>query len=95
MPDEGVVKRVVGLPIRIGGEEHTGWLPPGAATPLPTPIRDVVLDIEIQYDGDGYLLCYEAREGGFSGDTWHESLEDAELAAAESFGVQPSQWRAA
>ena len=36
---EMIVKRVVGLRIRIGGESHSGWLPPNAAQPLPTPTR--------------------------------------------------------
>ena len=42
-----IVKRVTGVPVRFGGEEHRGWLPAGAAVPLPTPVRDVLLDIEI------------------------------------------------
>ena len=86
------LKRVVELRVRIGGQQHSGWLPAGAATPLPTPVRDVLLDIEIQDDGSGYLLCYASRDGSAYGDTWHESVEAAEQAAAEYFGVQPSQW---
>ena len=88
-----IVKRVTGWPVRFGGEQHTGWLPAGAAVPLPTPILDVLLDIEIQYDGDGYLLCYSSHDGTVQGDTWHQSIVAAENTAAEDFGVQPSQWQ--
>ncbi|WP_169972917.1 hypothetical protein [Tautonia rosea] len=87
------VKRVVGLLVRIGGEQHTGWLPAGAAIPLPTPIRDVLIDIEVQFDGHGYLLCYQSRDGDVYGDTWHGTLSEAEQVAAECFGVEPSQWQ--
>ncbi len=86
------VKWIVGFPFRLGGEPHSGWLPPGAAIPLPTPVRDVLLDIDIQHDGGGYLLCYSSQDGTFSGDTWHQSIEAAEQAAKEDFGVQASQW---
>jgi hypothetical protein len=88
-----IVKQVVGLPVRISGEQHTGWLPSCAAMPLPTPVRDVLMDIEVHFDGHGYLLCYQSRDGGVYGDTWHESLAKAEQVASEYFGVQPSQWR--
>jgi hypothetical protein len=89
------VKRVSGLPFQLGGEEHSGWLPAGAAVPLPTPIHNVLLDVEIQFDGHGYLLCYSARDGSTSGDTWHQSLADAEQTAEEQFGIKPSQWQLA
>jgi hypothetical protein len=88
-----VAKRVLGLPVRIGGEQHSGWLPVRAAQPLPTPIRDVLMDIEIEFDGYGYLLCYQSRDGSVYGDTWHETLAEAEQTAANSLGVQPSHWR--
>jgi hypothetical protein len=88
-----VVKRIVGFPCRFGGEQHTGWLPAGAAVPLPTPVRDVLLDIEIEFDGYGYLLCYHSQDGTVHGDTWHQSLGDAEQSAAECFGVESRQWQ--
>ena len=58
-----IVKRVSGVPVKFGGESHSGWLPAGAAIPLPTPVLDVLLDIEIQFDGSGYLLCYSSQDG--------------------------------
>lgn len=87
-----VVKFIHGRPLRIGGEEHTGWLPPGAAKPLPTPVRDVLLDVEIRFDGSGYLLCYWSTDGTVFGDTWHESVSDAENAATDYFGIDGSEW---
>jgi hypothetical protein len=90
-----VVERVIGLPARICGDQRRGWGPAGAATPLSTPIREVLLDIEIQFDGIGYLLCCVSRDRDVYGDTWHESREEAEQAAAEGFGVQPHQWQLA
>ena len=89
-----VVKRITGMPFQFGGEKHSGWLPPNAAVPKPTPIQDVLLDVEIQFDGHGFLLCYSTQDGVISGDTWHESLSDAEQAAKEQFGIQASQWHA-
>jgi len=77
------------------GEEHTGLLPAGAAKPLPTPVRDVLLNVEIQFDGSGYLLCYSSTDGTVFGDTWHETLSDAERAATEYFGIDGSEWERA
>lgn len=88
-----VLKKITGHRVRVGGAQHSGWLPEGAATPLPTPVREVAFDLEIQFDGSGYLLCYASRTGDLYGDTWHETLEDAQEAAAEMFGAQPSQWK--
>lgn len=58
--------------------------------PLPTPIEDVILDIEIDFDGTGYLLCWQAREGDRCGD--FETLSQAEQTAFEDFGIIKSQW---
>jgi predicted secreted protein len=85
-------KRIVGLEIHLGGEEPTGWLPPGASKPLPTPVRDVLVDLTIEFDGSGYLLVCCAQDGSFCWDTWHESLADAEQAAADTYGVRAEQW---
>lgn len=89
-----VVKKVSGHVVRVGGDQHSGWLPEGASTPLPTPARAVAFDIEIQFDDSGYLLCYESREGDLYGDTWHPTLEEAEAEAAERFGVTADHWQA-
>lgn len=87
-----LIKRVRGVPFQFGGEEHSGWLPPGAAIPLPTPIVNVLLDVEIRFDGHGYSLCWLSQDGTIGSDLWLESLADAELVAAEDFGIAASQW---
>ena len=88
-----IIKRISGHKVRIGGTHHSGWLPEGAAHPLPTPVREVLFNLEIQFDGSGYLLCYVSQEGDLYGDIWHETLMDAEKAAAEDFGVKDNQWQ--
>ncbi|HZL90228.1 MAG TPA: hypothetical protein VFB96_17825 [Pirellulaceae bacterium] len=90
-----VVRYVRGLPFRFGGEEHSGWLPPGAATPLPTPVHDVLLNVEILSDGSGtgFLLDYYTDDGKFAFDDWFASLEEAEKAAMERFGIKADQWQ--
>ncbi len=92
MTGMAVIKRVTDVRVRFGGEEHSGWLPPGAAKPLPTPIEEVVVDLEIQSDGPGFLLCCEALDGRHSSDTWHASLAEALEAAREFFGIEPHDW---
>ena len=87
-----VVKRIDGLMIRMGGEPHSGWLPAGAAAPLPTPVRDVLMNFEILFDGVGYLFCYSSQEGAIMGDTWHETLVKAERQANLDFGIESRQW---
>lgn len=90
----GVVKRVAGHTVRVGGTQHSGWLPGGAAEPLPTPVRGVTFGIEIDFDGSGSLLCCRSTDGSLYGDTWHETPADAEEAAGELFGVRAEQWQA-
>ena len=90
-----IVKKITGHVARVGGTQHCGWLPEGAAAPLPTPARDVAFNLEIQSDGSGYLLCYASEAGALYGDTWHETLDEAEEQAAEWFGVSRDQWREA
>ena len=46
----------MGVPVRFGGEEHSGWLPANAATPPPTPVEDALVDFEIYELEDGYTL---------------------------------------
>ena len=88
----GSTRFIKNRPMTIGGEEHRGWLPAGAATPLPTPIRHLLFNFETQFDEDGYLLCYEATGGTVSGDTWHRTLSDAENAAQRWFGMAAHEW---
>ena len=79
----------------IGGETHTGWLPPNAAQPRPSPVREVEYNIEIEAEGDGFTLTYEATDGSGWSDTWHPTLEEAMEVAEEDFGVHRSEWQTA
>ncbi len=56
------VRFIKNRPMTIGGEEHTGWLPAGAATPLPTPVTPSTFQPVKSIDGNGYLLCHESTE---------------------------------
>ena len=51
-----VIKRLSAVPVRFGGEEHSGWLPTNAATPPPSPIEEALVDFEINEVEGGYLL---------------------------------------
>jgi len=88
-----LVKQVLGHHVTFGGEAHSGWLPDGATTPLPTPTHDVALDIEIRSEGGGYLLYWLSSDRVVAGDLWYQTLADAEQAATENFGVAPDQWQ--
>ena len=86
-----VVKQILGHHVRLGGQSHSGWLPAGATTPLPTATTDVAFNITIEFAGSGYVLCYASEDGALANDTLHQTLEDAEQAAAENFGVRADQ----
>jgi hypothetical protein len=88
-----VLKEIKNWKVIFGGEEHTGWLPAGATKPLPTLIQEIVLNITIEHDEPGYLLCYKSKDGDIYGDTWYETLEDAESGASEYFGINPDDWK--
>ena len=88
-----VVKQVLGHYVTFGGESHTGWLPERAAVPKPTPTTRVALDITIESEGGGYLLCWVSSDRAIGGDRWYQSLDDAERAASEDFGVAADQWQ--
>jgi hypothetical protein len=87
-----IVKQVRGRQFRFGGEEHQGWLPPNAALPKPTPIEESVLDIFIAKEGSGFLLYYKSRNTSHCGDTWHQTLADAEHEARGQFGIKSFEW---
>ena len=87
-----VVKRKRGWKVVVGGTQHSGWLPAGAAFPLPEPVREIELDIHIESGTDGYFLVYAATDGSIHGDTWHESQAEAESVALEELGIAASDW---
>ena len=87
-----VIKRLLAVPVRFGGEEHSGWLPANAATPRPTPVEDALVDFEIDEMEGGYILEWFSRNTSHHGDSWHETLEDALEQASIEFGVRPEEW---
>jgi hypothetical protein len=88
-----VFSKILSRKIRIGGEQHSGWLPEGFAIPLPTPVREVNMTFEITDDGGGnFLLLYCSEDRSVHGDTWHESIEEAKRAAGSYFGIQQTEW---
>lgn len=96
-----ILKKVENWPFTFGGVQHSGWLPPNAATPKPTPVEHVFLNVSIERVDGGYLLVWsDARaddagdpESQQNGDTWHQTIADAESAAADAFGITSEEWR--
>src|SRR3712207_514749 len=72
-----VIKRLSAVPIRFGGEEHSGWLPANTAAPPPTPIEEALVDFEISEVEGGYILEWHSRNTSHHGDLWDEMLEGA------------------
>ena len=49
--------------------------------------------VEIEIDDAGTCLMYRYGEGGvFSGDTWHETLENAKKQAAFEYDIDEDDW---
>ena len=90
-----VIKRLLGVPVRFGGEEHSGWLPANAATPRPTPVEEALVDFEVHEVEGGYILEWYSRNTSHHGDSWHETLDDVLEQARTEFGVRPEEWRSA
>ncbi|HEY2711360.1 MAG TPA: hypothetical protein VGI60_02510 [Chthoniobacterales bacterium] len=94
------LKEVKAWPFTFGGEVHKGWLPPEATTPVPTPIESALLDVSILEESGGYLLVWSASpatphsefQSPKAGDTWHESIDDAEETAHRFFGILSDDW---
>jgi hypothetical protein len=87
-----MIKRLLSVPVRFGGVEHSGWLPANASTPPPTPVEDALVDFEVDEVEGGYILAWFSRNTGHHGDSWHETLEDALEQARTEFGVRPEEW---
>lgn len=48
--------------------------------------------VEIQVEENGFLLLRFDADGEFSGDTWHQSLDEAKEQARFEFGITESEW---
>jgi hypothetical protein len=62
-----VLRRIFGHSLQVGGVAHSGWLPPNAATPLPTSVRKLRVDLAIESEGDGFLLVSKSDSPDFFG----------------------------
>jgi hypothetical protein len=89
-----VVGRISNLVVTVGGQAHSGWLPPGASLPPPTPERHVPVTLTIDMEDDGYLLIAESSDGSVRGDSWHATFADAQRQAESCYGVPVSAWPA-
>ena len=90
------VKQVRGLHLRLGGEEHSGWLPSGAAPPPPLPVREAIVDVRIDRladSGSACLLICASRNTLDTWDTWYETVEEAEEAAGRVLGIRRQDWQ--
>ena len=87
-----LIKQKLGWQVAVGGDQSRGWIPKGATKPLPEPVREVSLDIRIEQDPGGFLLITSSTDKSIFGDTWHETLESAEQAALQEFGISSADW---
>ncbi len=52
--------------------------------------------VEIKVDDAGHAMLYRYRDDGtFCGDTWHESLHDAQEQATHEYGISEPAWQIA
>jgi hypothetical protein len=65
---------------------HYWGLPPqlSGANDREEMARAAILSIEVE--GDGVFLCRFAADGAFAGDTWHQTVEEAQEQAKFEFG---------
>jgi hypothetical protein len=89
-----VLKQVLANPIRFGGEKHRGWLPSDAALPPSNQLENAFVDVRILETEGGFILEWESRNTDHGGDTWHQTIGDAEDQAQHQFGIQTSDWQA-
>lgn len=87
-----VVKQVVGKSVQVGGEEHSGWLPPNASQPPPIPKDQALVDVRILEDVQGFILEFGFQNSSAANDSWHSTIEEAENEAERKFGIAPSEW---
>ena len=60
--------------------------------PQPTPTRTAVLDLRIIEADGGFIVKWESRTPGDSGDSWHVSMDDALTATQGWLGIKPDEW---
>jgi hypothetical protein len=78
----------------IEGPAESGWIPAGAAPPIPYR-KELILNFRIEADsGDtgGWFLISDTVTGEHFADTWHRTEADAIEQAVLSFGIEPGEW---
>lgn len=82
---------VVGRPDIAPQSRHSVGYPAPISGSRPEPLawpRVVIIELRI----DGVFLVRYADDESFAGDTWHQSLEDAQLQAVSEYGQQVGDW---
>jgi hypothetical protein len=76
-----------------------GWSAAGKALQagheLPSPVREVLLHVELDDAGGGYLLIVTSDDPSIWCDDWFASQGEAEESAAVWYGIRPGDWKAA
>jgi hypothetical protein len=86
--------QIRGRRVVLGGDEHVGWLPDGAASPQPTASSKVLVDFVIEGDDHGAMLYWHGHDGSHW-DVWRESVAGAVEEAESSWGIKPHEWEEA
>jgi hypothetical protein len=81
--------------VKVGGEQHTGWLPENSTEPLPNPVRELLFDFELEEleNEGGFLLIYQSQNDELYGDTWHRTKVEAIEVANEEFNIPKDLWK--
>ena len=76
--------------VLIAGHPDSGWSSADDGTP---GSFETDFSFEIRDDGrHNYLLVYSSLDGGFAGDSWHETLDEAYASAEQQFGIARDEW---
>ena len=79
-PSSSQVRHYRGLPPELGGADDTRE---------EMPLAEVLL---IEVETDGVFLFRLTADGLFAGDTWHQSIQEAQEQAKFEFGPDLSNW---
>jgi hypothetical protein len=90
-----IVRRRRGWRVLPGPGQAAVWRPAAAPGRAGEASREMVVDVHVEHDGSGYLLICESQDAIPHGDTWHETLVEAETAARERFGITEEDWEGA
>ena len=82
IPDHAKVKHYVGLPPEIASDED-----------LRAEMSPASVLVIVEHEDSGIFLYRFAIDGAVVGDTWHESVEEAQGQAQFEYGIAASSWR--